>query len=216
MPHSGTRTYSSPLRQRQQESTRRLIMEALAALIAEGRLHTLSVQDVAGRAGISYASVYRHFPSREKLFEGLYEWGSELVSSQMPPMPRVLEEVPGWVRQGVAAASRYAAVNQALAAVVTSPDINPASRRRRDSAIQKLVASSVPHLEPALRRQAAAVIRYLAGSQSWAALGQRFGLDAEDAAAALGWVLDAFIRDLKQRASRPRPARESGKEKTNR
>jgi AcrR family transcriptional regulator len=213
MPQSETRVYSSPLRQRQQESTRQLIMEALADLIAEGRLHTLSVQDVADRAGISYASVYRHFPSREKLFEGLYEWGSERVRSQMPPTPRTLDDVPEWVRKSVAVAYRHAAVNQAVTAILTALDINPDSRRRRDLEVQKLVAVSAPNMSPRLKRQSSAVIRYLAGSQAWATLGQRFGLDAEDTAAALGWVLEAFIRDLKQRAPGPGRAHKCAKEK---
>lgn len=213
MPRSETRAYSSPLRQRQQESTRQLIMEALADLIAEGRLHTLSVQDVAGRAGISYASVYRHFPSRDKLLEGLYEWGSERVRSQMPPAPRTLDDVPEWVRKSVAVGYGYAAVNQAIAAIVTATDINPESRRRRDLEVQELVAAGAPHMPPRLKRQASAVIRYLAGSQAWATLGQRFGLDAEDTASALGWVLEAFIKDLKQRPPGPGRGRKSTKEK---
>jgi AcrR family transcriptional regulator len=191
-------------------------MEALADLIAQGRLHTLSIQDVADRAGISYASVYRHFPNREKLFEGLYEWGSEHVSSQMPPTPRTLDEVGEWTRKSVAVAYRNAAVNRAVATILTALDIHPQSRRQRDLEIERLVATSVPKLPASLRRQASAVIRYLAGSQAWATLGQRFRLDAEDTAAALGWVLEAFIGDLKQRASGAERSRKAGKENTNR
>ena len=133
---SQARSYSSPLRQRQQESTRRLIMETVASLIAEGRIHSFSVQDVVGRAGISYASVYRHFPTREKLLEAIYEWGNELIRSEMAATPRTLDEIPEWVKQSIPIAERHTAINQAVVAVLAALNINPRSRRRRDMEIE--------------------------------------------------------------------------------
>jgi AcrR family transcriptional regulator len=197
-----TRTYSSPLRRQQRESTRQLILRALASLIAEGRIHTFSVEDVARRAGVSYASVYKHFPSREKLLEGLYEWGSELVRSEMPPPPRALGEIPAWVAAAIPVAEKHAAINQAVATVLAALRIDPPSRRRRDVLVEKLIARGAPGLPPKTAREAAAVIRHLAGSESWSALRRRFGLDAAQTSAALTWALNALIRDLKRRGAR--------------
>ena len=47
------------LRERQVGLTRDLIMEALAEVIAEGRLAEFSMQDVADRAGTSLRTLYR-------------------------------------------------------------------------------------------------------------------------------------------------------------
>lgn len=194
----GTRSYSSPLRDRQKETTRNLIMEAVVSLVAEGRIHSFSVQDVADRAGISYASVYRHFSSREAMLEGLYEWASELAHSRMPPAPRTIDEIPTWIENSIPLFEQYADINQAIVTALAALNINPESRRRRDNIFDKLVTECNPHLPPEVVRRSAAVIRYLAGLQGWATLRQRFGLDAADTAAALNWALHVLIRDLKQ------------------
>ncbi|MTI85136.1 MAG: TetR/AcrR family transcriptional regulator [Firmicutes bacterium] len=193
-----TRPYSSPLRDRQKETTRNLIMEAVASLVADGRIHTFSMQDVAGRAGIAYASVYRHFKTREALLEELYEWASEMIRSKMPPAPRTIDEIPTWIEKSIPVFEQYADINQAIVTTWAALNINPESRRRRDNIINKLVSECAPHLPPEYARQTAAVIRYLASNQGWATLRQRFGLDAADTAAALNWALHALIREVKQ------------------
>lgn len=197
-----TRSYSSPLRDRQREYTRGLIMEAVASFVADGRIHTFSVQDVADRAGISYASVYRHFQTREALLEEMYEWASEVARSEMPPVPSIIDEIPGWIEKSIPVFEQHETINQAIISVLSALNINPESRHRRDEIIDQLVAESAPHLPQGVTRQAAAVIRYLAGSLGWATLRQRFGLDPKETSAALTWALEVLIRDLKQQEAR--------------
>jgi AcrR family transcriptional regulator len=194
---SETRSYSSSLRSSQKDFTRSLIMKAVASLVAEGRIHTFSVQDVAHRAEISYASVYNHFPTRESLLLEMYEWASEMAGAQMPPVPRTIDEIPRWVEKSIPVFEEHAVVTQATVTALAALNIHPQSKQRRDSAIKKMVAEGVPGLSPQAARRAAAIIRYLAGSHSWAVLRQQFGLDAADTAAALTWALQVLIRDLK-------------------
>jgi AcrR family transcriptional regulator len=192
------RDYHSPLRARRREDTRRLILESVAALITEGRIHTFTMQDVAERAGISYASVYRHFDNREALLEAIYDWVSEVAGPKMPPSPRALEEIPGWIEASIHVFEEHAEAGQAVVMVMAALNIDPASRRERDRAIEDLVQRDAPRLSTEEARRAAAVVRLLAGAQSWATLRRRFGLEAGDAAAALSWALGALIRDLKR------------------
>jgi AcrR family transcriptional regulator len=193
-----TRPYSSLLRNRQQEITRKLILDAVASLVAEGRLHAFSIQDVANRAGISYASVYRHFPTRESLLEAMYEWANEVVHPDMPASPQKLDDVPAWLENSIPVFERYAAAHQAAIAVMSMLNINPAQRQKRDEQVERVVNEAAPQFSPAARRRASAVIRYLASSQAWASLRQRFGLDAADTSAALGWALRVLIREINQ------------------
>lgn len=192
------RSYSSPLRSRQQESTRRVIMEAVAHLVAEGRIHTFSVQDVAERAGISYASVYRHFPTREALLEGMYEWASAMTAAEMPSAPQTLDGIPTWLEASIPVFEQHAVVSQAVLTLLSAANINPESQRRRDETIDGVIADSVPHLPLEFARRAGAVVRYLAGSQGWATLRRRFGLSSEDTTAALTWALGVLIREINQ------------------
>ncbi len=65
------RPYRSRLRQEQAEATRTKIVDALAALIAEGQPPTLAVGAIAARAGVAEPTVFHHFPTKEALFQAL-------------------------------------------------------------------------------------------------------------------------------------------------
>lgn len=191
------RSYSSPLRERQREETRRLIVEAVAGLVADGELHTFSVQDVADRAGVSYASVYRHFPTRESLLEGTYEWASEVMAAEASLSPDRLEDLPDWIGQSLPRFEEHREVSQALLVLMGALNLQPASRRSRDDVVGALVRADAPGLPARRTRQVAAILRFLAGSHAWATLRQRFGLDAEETAEALRWALDVLVRDVR-------------------
>lgn len=195
--HGDGRSYSSPLRDRQREETRRLIVEAVAALLAEGQIQTFSVQDVADRAGVSYASVYRHFPTREALLEGTYEWASEMIGAETTVRPGSLEDVPDWIGQSLPLFERYPDVSQALLVLMGALNLQPPARRARDEQLERLVREDAPGVSEDRVRPVAAVLRFLAGSHAWATLRQRFGLTPEEAEAAIRWALDVLIRDIR-------------------
>jgi AcrR family transcriptional regulator len=196
--HSKGRSYSSPLRERQREETRRLIVEAVAGLVAEGEIHTFSVQDVADRAGVSYASVYRHFPTRESLLEGTYEWASEVIGAEAGGVgPRRLEDVPDWIGRSLPQFERYPEVSQALLVLMGTLNLQPPARRRRDELLEDLVRTDAPGLAADRVRPVAAVLRFLAGSHAWATLRQRFGLTPAEAEWALRWAVGGLIREVR-------------------
>src|SRR5437764_15201232 len=55
------------------EATRERIKGAVRELLAEGTFHTSTVEHVAGRAGISRATLYQHFRSRLELVGAICE-----------------------------------------------------------------------------------------------------------------------------------------------
>ena len=190
------RPYASPLRRQQQEHTRKQIMEAVTAIIAEGRILSFSVQDVADRAGVSYASVYRHFPTREALLDALYEAGAKIVGTSLALTSLAPEEIPAAVGRMRIAFEQDPASLQASTMALAISSIHPPSRRQRDQRYQRVIAESAPHLAPSATNQAAAVICHLHSSLTWVTLRQRFGLSAEETADALTWALQTLIRDL--------------------
>jgi AcrR family transcriptional regulator len=73
---------AGPTRERSAR-TRARIMAAVRELLAEGRFHETSVEEVAERAGIARATLYQHFGSRLALIESLcdeFEANPELVA----------------------------------------------------------------------------------------------------------------------------------------
>ncbi len=55
------------LRDEQRELTRRKVLGAVLELVAEGSLDELSVPAVSRHSGVSLATIYRHFPTRDDL-----------------------------------------------------------------------------------------------------------------------------------------------------
>jgi AcrR family transcriptional regulator len=56
------------LREDEREVRKRLIIEAAMELFEEKSFHEIGMRDIALKAGVSAASIYRYFPSRDDLF----------------------------------------------------------------------------------------------------------------------------------------------------
>jgi AcrR family transcriptional regulator len=84
-----------------------------------------SMRDIARRAGVGLATLLRHFPTREALFEALVctnlnaltQKADELETANSPD-----EALVTWFREWVAFAQRYSGVVAMMAAAHTNPD----------------------------------------------------------------------------------------------
>lgn len=65
----GSSDADETLRSTHKRATRERIVRAVAALVADAHPATVSVPAVADRAGVSVATVYRYFPSKEALLD---------------------------------------------------------------------------------------------------------------------------------------------------
>ena len=71
MPHGATAQPQRPLR-KDAARNRQRILDAARALFAERGL-AATLNDIAHHAGVGVGTVYRHFPDREQLIDGLFE-----------------------------------------------------------------------------------------------------------------------------------------------
>lgn len=193
------RSYNSPLRLQQLKITREKIMHAVAELISEGYILTFSIKDVAERAGISYGTVYRHFPTRESLLDGLYEFATEILEQDFSLKSFAFDELSEVTKKTGEVFERSSTILQAFTMVLATNNIQPQSRRKRDQKYLDMVKENAPSLPTETAKQAAAIIAHLHSSLTWVTLRQRFDLGAEDTADALEWVLKLTIQDLIQR-----------------
>ena len=67
------RPYRTHSRSPRPARTRSKITEAVRELLAEGRFHESTVEEVADRAGVARATVYQHFGSRLDLVDAICE-----------------------------------------------------------------------------------------------------------------------------------------------
>ncbi|KAB2886436.1 MAG: TetR/AcrR family transcriptional regulator [Albidovulum sp.] len=79
-----TRTYRKSRRAEAQDETRARIVRATTELHVEKGVATTSYPDVAARAGVGAATVYRHFPTMDALVEAC---GEHFWNAIDPPTP---------------------------------------------------------------------------------------------------------------------------------
>jgi len=71
----------SAVDKQQRQSRRQTILEALARQLQEKPGERITTAQLAKAVGVSEAALYRHFPSKAKMFEGLIEFIEETIFS---------------------------------------------------------------------------------------------------------------------------------------
>lgn len=209
---STQRSYNSALRREQAEATRDRILAAMASILEEGgSAETATNKAVAARAGVTEITVYRHFPSREALLRGMWEWLNSRAGADVG-MPRTEAEIVGKLPELFAT---FDAAPAHILAAVTTPQgremRSSLDAERRQAFLAALAETG--DLSEDDRVKAAAVLQLLHSAYSWLSLREQWNLRGEAASEAVGWAAETLINDLKTRgAARVAPkARRKGK-----
>lgn len=125
---------------------RERVLEAAKAVFAEGG-PAASLEGVARRAGVGIGTLYRHFPTRQALFEAVYrreveqlvDLAEQLVTG-LPP----LEALRRWMHANVEFVATKKGMSAALAvAVHASSDLTASSMDRLGRALETLLRRAV-------------------------------------------------------------------------
>ena len=92
------------------------ILQVLARMLQEQAGEHITTAELARAVGVSEAALYRHFPSKAKMFESLIEFIEESVFTRIT---RILAEEPQW----------EARLQQVLTLVLGFADKNPGMAR---------------------------------------------------------------------------------------
>ena len=185
------------LRRKQKQVARELMLRAAADLIVDAGLESLSLAQVAERAGVSKRTLYNYFDSREALLADLGRWSDELtleLGGYLRPegLDSLPEMVPAVWRTWAAQGTVYQAVLKIAAAA--GDDMVSDDRRQRRAALADAVARIRPDLPAATVDQLAAVFHAIASAPVFERLTTQDGLDVDTAGAIIGWVI-TLMRD---------------------
>lgn len=75
---------------------RELILQTLARMLEERQGERITTAELARAVGVSEAALYRHFPSKARMFEGLLDFIEESLFARIT---RILAEEPDVMRQ---------------------------------------------------------------------------------------------------------------------
>lgn len=202
-----TRTYHSPLRQRQAQQTRDLILEALTEFVAESGPDELSMQLVADRAGVNKRTLYRHFPDRAAMVNALTEQLADEVDHRPEQALASIDDLPELVASAFAQFETTATKIRAVTLLDSDPRRRSADVKDRSERWRQLLAEELPALTERQHHQLAAVLRVVGSSHSWLRLRDEFELTSTEAAEIAEVAVEAILEHARDgRFPRARPA----------
>lgn len=195
---SATRTYESPLRAEQMEQTRVRILEATTEVLADPASEEVTIPVVAKRARVSLRTVYRHFPTRDALFDAWAEWVDERLQIRLHSYPEAAEQLVPFARELYRSYDESASLVRAMLASKAGRAVRERTRRRRQRAFNRAMRDLTAGLEPKERAGAQAVIYLLVSAPAWQAMREQSGLDGVEAGKAAGWALRVLTDELRR------------------
>lgn len=189
------------LRSRLHDATRGVILDAMVEQLADTGAFEFSMFELARRANVSARTIYRHFPTRDALFDALAARVNEELGSHEPP--RTLDAAITLAREQFASFDAHAEL--VTAELVTRQSFRAGARAARLTALQKAVGDTAPNVSELTRHRAAAVVACLLSADTWARLRQELHVDGRDAAEAVAFAIDAIKRKLEAEQKRAKP-----------
>jgi AcrR family transcriptional regulator len=195
------------LREAHTADTRRRIVEALGELLVEEHPATLSMPAVARHAGVSVATLYRYFPTKEALLDA----GTELADGVADGLgvPTAERARADELEPLLLAAARHVARHAALIQSQLASPVGREIRRRRLGRRLEQVGTVLDRegldvAEPEVARLARLAVT-LMGSGTMLELLDRQGLSPARVAADLSWAIEALTEvtrtDVRRRTS---------------
>jgi AcrR family transcriptional regulator len=194
---STTKPYTSTLRDRQVAQTREFILDALTTLLGDRRADEVTTRDLAAAAGVSERTVYRHFPDRESLLEGL--------TRRLPPLDGVkpsfgmgaLDDLAPTSRRLMEVLDEHYVTARAEAVFNADPRRFGSDTKANTRDLRELLAKELPELSDREQLRIAAVLRCLVSTQAWLRMREEFGVPGTESGPVVAWVVDTIIRELR-------------------
>jgi AcrR family transcriptional regulator len=185
------RRYSSPLRAEQAAMTRDRIIDAAVALLQDADPAAIGMQDVADEAGVSVRTVYRAFPTRDDLFDGVLVAIKDRLEAS-GPYPSTVEEYIKTSPALVQALFQLEPLYRALFATPAGRASHRRGARQRQDAIKAVFAAELASLTTSEQRLFAAAMHLVSSSSSVFFLKDYANLDATEAGAAMRFAIAAL------------------------
>lgn len=185
---SKPKDHQSQLRKKHKEYTRDLIIEGLIRAMINDPV-TWSVPDVASEAGVSIATVYRYFRTKEKLIQGLGAYvGRKLGVFDLQP-PHTIQEYISTTRSFYRGSGDHI---DALRMFIAS-ELHTEERGRfistRLQLIRDMFSSVLPTFQEQEREYLVRIILLLSSSVMVLAFKDYLDLSGEEAAETVTWAI---------------------------
>ncbi|MDQ3024282.1 MAG: TetR/AcrR family transcriptional regulator [bacterium] len=191
--------YSNHLRKTQVELTQRTIMLAMASVLIEHGPDGDAVKLVAKSASVAERTIYRHFPSKEVLWDSFLLWAS--VEVGLEKYPATAEEMVDAVPAMFAMFDEHEELMCACLDVRAWSDVWLTGRTGWKDGINLLLTASFSGMGPEARDNAGAAIHLLFNGLSWKTLKDQWGFSGTEAAVATQKALTVLFEEFRRAAA---------------
>lgn len=179
------------LRDEYKEQTRRRILDAAIAAIEEAGETPLTIASVAGRAGVTERTVFRHFETRDALLRGAWRRIQQRVALQgFPETAAAMIESPARLFPRFDAAAGL--VRSSLQSSA-GRDMRMSSNAERQTATLSAVREAFPNAEEGWLRRRASIAQLICSAYAWDVLHRYWGLDGDEAGKAASEALAILL-----------------------
>lgn len=100
-------------------SRRDQILQALAHMLESGQASKITTANLAKTVGVSEAALYRHFPSKTKMFEGLIEFIEHAIFTRINTIVKSEESAAARCEKIIALVLAFAERNPGLSRIIS-------------------------------------------------------------------------------------------------
>lgn len=185
------RPYRSPLRSQQAADTHDRILDGLVSAMADG-LAEVSMPAVAREAGVSVATVYRHFPNKQALFDAMPGYFARRTGTEEFRVPRSMAELESMTLRAFESTERMDPVMRAAIDSPLGDEARRAQMPQRKAFIESVISVLAPGLEERVQERLVRLLLVLTSSGAQRTM-SAIGLDARQSSDDVMWVIRTVI-----------------------
>jgi AcrR family transcriptional regulator len=192
MAEPDTRSYSSPLRAEQAAATRDRIVDAAVELLQGADPGAFGMQEVADRAGVSVRTVYRAFPTKDDLLDGVLAMISDRFGRLAGTPPTTRQEFDASIPSAVRAVVDLEPLYRALFATAAGREVHQGAAAARRPSFEAAFAEELAGLPERQVRLIVSLLHLVTSSRSVLWLKDYAELDVDECSEAIGWAVAAL------------------------
>jgi len=189
--------YESRLRTEQKEATRRRILDAAGRLMEDRGLAEFSFAAIAKEAGVRDRTVYRHFPNKDALLAGLWEWFQ--VRVRYGGLPQTERDLLAQPLRTFPAMDENEHLTRAMWASPQGREFRLSNVEERKAGIKAAIRSATRELPHRQARWIGAVVHVLNSGAAWETMKDYWGFSGEEAGKAAAMAIELLLNAARQR-----------------
>jgi len=191
MVDSHPRKYSSPLRESQVQETKKRILRAVFDLLNDNPFGDISMDDVAKAAGVQRRTVFRHFVTKEALFDAFWVYINETIKTSTDPS--TLDDLLNGPTDSFPKFDRNEGVIRASLHTPAGFAMRTRSITARRNAFRTCLEETLAKVNPSKVAMAEAIVHLLYSASAWEILKDYAGLSGEEAGEAASWAIRTLL-----------------------